>query len=403
MEVKEGLVIAFQAIRANKMRSILTTLGIVIGIVSVTLMAAAIDGLNGSFEKTASVFGAKVLYVQKYPWVGDDDWWKYRNRRDLKVDYASSIAQHANTIEAVAPAVSTSRDVRYLGQLMIGAFVTGTTSAYQQASGTTISDGRFFSQEESDGGRPVCIIGANVADNLFIGQDPLDKTIKVGGFPYKVIGLMDKQGGMFGQFAADNRVYVPINSFISHYGGHHDVSLQVAVGRDVDVDESKEELRGVMRVIRRLRPSQEDDFSINQQDLLLQVFSTFTSVIATVGFSITFLSLLVGGIGIMNIMYVSVTERTKEIGIRKAIGARRRTMLFQFLVESAIICLIGGLIGLIIAYPLSLILDQVLPTSMNLWVVAMAILISLTVGVISGYLPSNRASKMDPVEALRYE
>src|SRR5579862_2222735 len=402
LEVKEGLLIALFAIRANKMRSILTTLGIVIGIVSVTLMASAIEGLNRSFEKSASAFGAKVLYVGKWPWVNnDDDWWKFRNRRDMKVEYAAFIQQHATSIDAVAPTVSTLRDARYNSQLMIGAFVTGTTWGYQRASGTTIIDGRFFSQQESDGGTPVCIIGANVSDNLFLGQDPMGKTIKVGGFPYTVIGLMEKQGGMFGSFAADNRVYVPINSFMNQFGGHRDVTLNVRVASDKDLDDSKEELRGIMRLARHLKPSQEDDFSINQQDLLLQVFNSFTSVIAIIGFFITGLSLFVGGIGIMNIMYVSVTERTKEIGIRKAIGAKRRTILLQFLVESAIICLIGGLIGLVISYPLSLIVDQVLPTSMPISVVALAIFISLAVGVISGFLPSNRASKLDPVDALR--
>ena len=402
-EIKEGLLISFRAIRANKMRSVLTTLGIIIGIVSVTMMATAIEGVNRAFEKSASAFGSKVLYVQKFPWVGDDDWWKYRNRKDLKVEYADLVSRQATLADAVAPDVSTIKDARFEGHSMLISWVTGTTHAYQEASGTTIEEGRFFSQEESDGGRPVCAIGANVAETLFPNSDPIDQTIKVGGFPYRVLAVFEKQGGLFGAFTSDNRIYVPINSFLTQFGSHRNVSLNVRVSKEADLEDAKEELRGIMRKVRHLQPGQEDDFSINEQDLLTKVFGTITGVIAGVGFFITGLSLFVGGIGIMNIMYVSVTERTREIGIRKAIGARRRSILFQFLVEAALICLIGGVIGLIISYPLSLIANQVLPTAMPVSVVGLALFVSLLVGVVSGFLPAFRASKLDPVDALRYE
>jgi len=402
-EVKEGLIIAFRAIRANVMRSVLTTIGIVIGITAVALMATAIEGVTRAFEKSAAAFGSRVLYVQKFSWVGGDDWWKYRNRKDLKVEYAEQINRQASLLDAIAPDVSTSKDIRSGSRTMLNAWVTGTTSAYQEASGTVIQDGRFFTPEESDGGRPVCCIGANVAETIFPSTDPIGQTIKVGGYPYKVLAVFEKQGGLFGEFTSDNRIYVPINSFQSQFGSHRDVTLNVRVDKSADVDEAKEELRGIMRKIRRLSAAQEDDFSINQQELLTQAFGQITGVIAGVGFFITGLSLFVGGIGIMNIMFVSVTERTREIGIRKAIGAPRRTILFQFLVEAALICLIGGVIGLIISYILSLIINQMIPTAMPVSVVFIALFVSLMVGVISGFLPAYRASKMDPVDALRYE
>ncbi len=402
-EVKEGIIISLRAVQANKMRSVLTTLGIVIGIVSVTLMATAIEGVNRAFEKSASAFGSEVLYIQRFPWVGGDDWWKYRNRRELKVEYADYLSRHATLADAVAPDVTTVKDAKFGSRSLLNAFVTGTTPAYQEASGTTIQDGRFFTQDESDGGRPVCAIGANVAETLFPAMDPIGQTIKVGGFPYKVLAVFEKQGGLFGTFTSDNRIFIPIHSFLGQFGSHRDVTLNVRVARGADLEDAKEELRGMMRKLRHLAPTQEDDFNINQQDLLMQVFGTITAVIAGVGFFITGLSLFVGGIGIMNIMFVSVTERTREIGIRKAIGAKRRIILFQFLVESALLCLIGGIIGLCIAYPLSLIANQILPTAMPLSVVGIALLISLVVGLVSGFMPAYRASKLDPVDALRYE
>jgi putative ABC transport system permease protein len=402
-EIFEGLRIAFNAIRANKMRSVLTTLGIIIGIVSVTMMATAIEGLDRKFAESASAFGADILYIQKFPWVGHDDFWIYRNRKDISLSVADDILRQAKYVDAVAPTVATTRPTQYNDRVMNNTFTTGTNDQYIYASGTTLEDGRFFSQEEASGGRPVCVIGANVAENLFPSEDPIGKTLKLAGMPYRVLGILEKQGGLFGIFTSDNRIFIPIDAFMTQFGSRRNVTIQVRAVKGMDVEEVKEELRGIIRKSRHLKPSQPDDFNINMQELLTEVFGQMTFVIGAVGFFITGLSLFVGGIGIMNIMFVSVTERTKEIGIRKAIGAKRRTILLQFLIESSIICLIGGLLGLMVSYPLSLIANQIIPTAMPLSVVGIAILISLLVGVVSGFLPAFRASKLDPVEALRYE
>ncbi len=403
-ELKEGLKLSLAALRANKARAVLTMLGIIIGIISVTLMGAAIEGLTRAFNNSISSIGADVLYVQKWPWMDTgEDWWKFRNRRDLEIDYADKIRKDATLFSAVAPVVGRMGTLKYENKTANNVQVQGTTSDLLYVSNMGFTEGRFFTDEETKGDRPLAVIGADVADQLFPNQDPIGKQLKVNGLSFRIIGVRSKQGSFMGMFSLDNVVIIPIGRFQSIFGKHFHPSIEARVSDPSDMENAKEELRGIMRKVRGLAPLQEDDFSINQQDLLTSAFDKIAGTIGAVGLFVTALSLFVGGIGIMNIMFVSVTERTKEIGIRKAMGARRRTILVQFLIESSLICLGGGLIGLAFSYPLSLLVAKVLPTSLPVSLAIMGILISLTVGVISGIIPAFRASRLDPVEALRYE
>ncbi len=402
-EIKEGFKLSFYALTANKARAALTMLGIIIGIVSVTLMGSAISGLNSAFEASISSIGSDVLYVSKWPWFSRGQWWKYRDRPRLKVQYVSQIKQEGTLLAAVAPMVQRIGTITFRNRSAQNVQVEGTTADYAYVAKMNFEQGRFFTDMESRGDMPVTVLGSDVAKQLFPDRDPIGQMIKVDGLPFRVIGVRSKQGSFMGMFSLDNEVIIPIGQFQNIYGRHFFPTIEARVANPKDMANAKEQLIGIMRKVRGLTPFQKDNFSINQQTMFTDTFNRIVGAIEDVGLFITALALFVGGIGIMNIMFVSVTERTKEIGVRKALGAKRRTILLQFLIEATLICLGGGLVGLGFSYPLSMLVDKFLPTSMPLSLAIIGILISLFVGVVSGIVPAYRASRLDPVEALRYE
>jgi putative ABC transport system permease protein len=404
-ELEEGLAISWSAIRANKMRSVLTTLGIVIGIVTVTLMGTAIAGLNGAFLKAISHIGADVLFVMREDWAGPDteaEWLKIQKRARLTIEQMAELERDFTQASAIAPLAFDQRTIKFGKRSADAVRIVGSTDQLMQTGGISISDGRFLSSAEAEGGRPVCVIGSTVATNLFPRESPLGQKIVIGRQPFEIIGVLEKQGDIFGQF--DNQAIIPLRQMMSGFRHTHEIELVEIKLKDVTrLDSAREELHSVMRRVRRLAPGDADDFAINQQEQILTRVHKVTAVIGGIGLFITGLSLFVGGIGIMNIMFVSVTERTREIGIRKAIGAKRRTILLQFLIEAATICLIGGLIGLGIAWPVTWVLQQYMPAALSAPVVSLALIVSLMTGVISGFVPAWRAARMNPVDALRNE
>jgi putative ABC transport system permease protein len=292
--------------------------------------------------------------------------------------------------------------VKYKKHSSGGVTVLGSTENLMYTMGFTVVEGRFLSAAECNLGRAVCVIGATVATNLFQHQSPLGNKVVIGNLPFEVVGVLDKEGGMLGD-GIDNQVIVPIPELLTHFNDSPDLEIQVKI-KDMDqVDEARDELRTVMRRLRRLAPNEPDNFAINQSDQILAMFHAVGGTIAAIGLFITGLSLFVGGIGIMNIMFVSVAERTREIGIRKAIGAKRRTILIQFLIEAASICMIGGLIALAIAWPMTLLMGKIMPAVLSVTVVSIALIVALVTGVLAGFFPAWRAARMNPVDALRNE
>lgn len=405
-ELKEGMMIALRAIRANKIRSVLTMLGIVIGVTSVVLMSTAIKGIDNSFQKGMSALGSDVLYIDKWAWFSNVEWWKIRSRPPIKMEDYERFKEMAKLPLATAPVTVTRQTVKFADKRIDNVFVTGSNGDYVKTTNFNFELGRFFNEIEGNSGRQVAVIGSEVAKNLFSNQSALNKTIKIGGHNFNIIGVLEEQGSyILGSFNPDNQVYVPIGTIFKYWlsASFNTITINVRAQNPLMVEETKEEAIGIMRTIRGLAYDEEDNFSINQQEALKNQIDSVVGVIQIAGLFITALSLFVGAIGIMNIMFVSVKERTKEIGIRKAIGAKRRTILGQFLLESATICLVGGLIGLLIAVLLSQAINQFIPTTVQLEAVILAISISIITGVVAGFAPAYTAAKMDPVDALRYE
>lgn len=411
-EFTESFRIAFNQIWANKMRSVLTALGVIIGIVAVTLMGTAIKGIDRGFENSLAMLGDDVLYVQKWPWHGVEDWWNYRNRPRFHPSQAKRLnevieATPNSLLEIAAPVVARGISLKHGPNQVNGVYVFGTTADYGRLMQADFKDGRLFNDTEESSGRQVCVLGYDVAEALFPSLPALDQTVLIQGQPYKVIGVIAKQGAFLGLFSFDSQVIMPLGAYRKFFSVRsNNAQIRVKVRDKNRMAEATEELTGAMRRVRGQLPGERDNFSINQQQAFKDSLDPIKNGIAIAGLFITGLSLFVGAIGIMNITFVSVKERTKEIGTRKALGARRRTILLQFLIEAVAICLVGGVVGLTLTFGLFLFLQTAMPSLpivFSFSLVLISLIVATVTGIVSGFAPAWGASRLDPVVALRYE
>ena len=411
-ELFESFRIAWTQIRANKMRSILTALGVIIGIIAVTLMGTAILGIDAGVENSLSGFGDDVLYVTKWPWRDNsNDWWEFRNRPPILPQYAERInewieAHPRGLLKLAVPTADTNGTISRGESRVTNIYIQGLGADFPRLMRTEMKEGRFFSEIEANHAQNVMILGVDVASALFPNESPEGKTVRMRDQQFTVIGVAARQGSFLGLFSMDTMAILPINTFRRYFSinwSDPNVRVQVDV---THLEESREELRGLMRRIRQLGPEKKDNFEINSQQVVREQLEPIKKGIAIAGLFITGLALFVGAIGIMNITYVSVKERTKEIGTRKALGARRRTILLQFLIEAVSICLIGGGGGLLLAWGMASLVGQIsatFPLVFSPMLVCVGLFLSVMTGVLSGFIPALQASKLDPVVALRYE
>jgi len=405
-EIWEGLRIAATAIWANKLRSLLTTLGIVIGIASVTGMATIINGIDASFEKSLSSLGSDVLHVRVWPLGRTSQWWKYINRPEIDPSIADAINRRSRYAAATMPEVQDPYLVSRKSRSLEGVQVKGVGASFPRIQSADVQKGRFFSRVESRAARSVTVLGAEVASSLFPTASPLGKDVSVGGRPFEVVGVLDRQGGgLFGS-GLDGEILVPFSAYERLWGIRGEsIDVKVKVASSASMPRAKSELIGIVRVERGLGPGETNNFEVGQQSDVRESVGSVKTAIYGVGIFLTALALVVGGIGVMNIMFVSVKERTKEIGIRKAVGAKKRAILLQFLIEAVIISLIGGAIGVALSAGIASIVRSTLgvAAALPLSTIALAFGICTAVGVGFGIAPAWKGAQAEPVEALRYE
>ena len=411
----ENLKMALATLRSNKLRSFLTIIGVVVGVVTVMLFSSIISGINVAIEKEVESFGTRSIFLYKYN-IGFSTGRRTqeeRMRKPLTVDDAEAIKNLAS-IETAVPFLDVSNN--YFGQKIMVTGKNGKTSSAVNLTGTLpeiekttseiLMEGRWFSRSESDEKANVCLVGSSVVDSYFPSGNAVGETIEIGGGEFRIIGVLQKREQLFGGGSGNNDqsniIYMPLGSALKLKPNADDLFI-LAVAREGMLDKAKDDVQDTLRLRRQVAYGNPNNFSMETAQSIIDQFKAFTAAAAVVMIAISGVGLLIGGIGVMNIMLVSVTERTREIGIRKALGARRTDILLQFLIEAATLTGFGGLLGLFIGWLLTLVVKMILPSYVPMWAIVVGFFASVGIGIVFGLLPAWKAARLDPIESLRYE
>jgi putative ABC transport system permease protein len=407
VQVRENILIALDVIRNNKMRSFLTLLGVIIGVMSIIGVQSLIEGFQKSINSQIEQLGANVFQVQKYPInIGGHDEDKYRNRKDITWEHARAIEKYCPAVERVGPeAWHFEVVIKYRDKKTSPANVlAGGTPEFFANNSYFIDQGRAFSEVDVQQKADVAVLGMDIVDTLFPFENPLGKYVTVDGRRYQVIGTLEEIGSRFGG-SEDNKIAIPLSTFLKYYGSNRSLNITVQATSVESMDIAQEQVIGVLRAVRKVPPGEPNDFEIWSSNSLISTFNNMTRAVRIGAVVIVSFSLLVAGIGIMNIMLVSIRERTREIGIRMAIGARRTDIRLQFLIEAMFLSIIGGFIGVVTGVGLGQLISLIspVPAAIPVFTICLGFLVCALVGIIFGVYPAAKASKMDPIESLRYE
>jgi putative ABC transport system permease protein len=407
MQFIEAVRLALQSLWANKLRSILTLLGVIIGVGSVITVVTLTNGAKQFVTSKINSYGAATITISKMPqtFITMEEWLSFQKRKDITYDDYRAVLSECRLCQSVGAQRHGTGKVVHGTKSTTDTDIRGWTWTMPALSNLNIELGRSFTQTEDDHSSGVAIVGADIVDNVLGEGDPLGKELRIDGAPFTVIGVGERQGKMLGM-SMDNWVAIPLTSFLHKYGAHTSLSIYVDAGGGGEVMEATaDELRTIMRARRHLAPNAPDAFSIDSsatfQNLLGKIINNFGAVVA----AIATISLVIGGIVIMNIMLVAVTERTREIGVRKALGARRHDILMQFLIEAGTLALVGGLIGVIAGIVTAKLITLAIsfPSAVQLWSILVSLVVSASVGLFFGIYPAYKASALDPIAALRFE
>jgi len=407
--ISDSIKFAFSSLINNKLRTFLSLLGVTIGIFSIISVMTTIDSLERSIRENVSSLGNNTIYIQKWPWSFSEDypWWKYIKRPLPKIEEAELIKERSVYAENVAFVASTQKTVEFGEKSIENTGIMFASYEYGSLRELEIENGRYFTEMESHSGKNVAIIGSYIAEELYQGANPINKKIKVNGRKLKVIGVFKKQGEDMFNNSMDQFVLIPVSFGKTMFDVESDALnpfICVTAKEGISVEQLKDELAIIMRTIRRLKPVEEDDFALNQASMIAKGLDKIFGIIDLAGWIIGGFAILVGGFGIANIMFVSVKERTRQIGIQKAIGAKSYLILTQFLTEAVVLSLFGGLIGLLLVWILTLIASGLTPLSfaLSLQNIVSGTMISVIIGIVSGFAPARKAANLDPVIAMNY-